>query len=165
MNTKKSLLLIGFSFILSFVMAQDPSLPIYMRFPSVPPFKIIKLPDSSFFKKDDLRKKKATLIMIFSPDCDHCQKATKGLIANAGLFKKIQIVMGSSASYESISHFYRDFAIAGQSNIIMGWDPGFFLGSFYSITTFPSIFLYNKKGVYVQKFEGHVPFTKIAEQL
>ena len=165
MITKKSLLLIGFSFIFSFVMAQDPSIPIYKRFPVVPPFKIIKLPDSSFFKKDDLRKKRATLIMIFSPDCDHCNEATKDLIANARLFKKVQIIMASSASFESISHFYRDFAIAGQSNIIMGRDPGFFLGSFYNITTFPSIFLYDKKGVFVQKFEGLVPFTKIAEQL
>ncbi|HSN61321.1 MAG TPA: thioredoxin fold domain-containing protein [Ferruginibacter sp.] len=165
MNTKQSFLLFVFSLLIMFAMAQETALPVYKRFPTVPPFKIVKVPDSIVYKKENLKKKKATMVIIFSPDCDHCQVATKDLLANAGLFKKVQIVMASSSSYESIRQFYNEYAIAQHPNIIMGMDLGNFFSTFYSIATFPSIFLYDKKGVFVQKFEGSVPFSTIAASL
>ena len=161
---KKLLLLLLIGFIAVSAMAQD-SLPVYKRFPTVPPFKIVRVPDSSTYKKDDLKKRKATVIMIFSPDCDHCQHAAKDVLANAVLFKKTQIVMASYAPYQSILNFYNDYGIAGQSNIVMGMDPGYFFGSFYSIRSFPTIIVYDKKGQLVKMFEGSVAFSKIAESL
>ncbi len=165
MNTKQPFLLFVFSFLIMFAVAQETTLPVYKRFPTVPSFKIIKAPDSVVYKKEELKKKKATMVIIFSPDCDHCQMATKDLLANAGLFKKVQIIMASSSPYESILQFYKEYTIAQHPNIIMGMDQGYFFGTFYNITNFPSIFLYDKKGVFVQKFEGSVPFSTIALSL
>ncbi len=144
----------GFSY------GQD-SLPVYKRFPTVPPFKMISVKDSTVFQKADLKNKKATMVMIFSPDCDHCQHATKELLANAAKFKKMQIVMASAASYEMIQQFYKDYGIAAHPNISMGTDQGYFLSSFYNIKSFPSVFLYDKKGNLTQYFEGAVNFTTL----
>ena len=103
--------------------------------------------------------------MVFSPDCEHCQKETRDLIANIGLFKKVQIVMASPISYPYIKKFYEEYEIALYPNIIMGRDPGYYLGTFYKIRSFPAIFLYNKKGDFVNSFDGSVPVEKIAEAL
>ncbi len=145
--------------------SQNDTSLIYLRFPTVPPFSIINVSDSTKFTKADLAKKKATLIFIFSPDCDHCQDQTKALTANFELFKKVQIVMASHLSHELIRKFYDDYRIADHPNIIMGRDPSYFFGTFYKIRSFPALFLYNKKGNFVKAFDGSVPIRKIADYL
>lgn len=145
--------------------AQADSAAIYLRFPTVPPFSIIKVPDSSKFTKNDLAKRKATLIFIFSPDCDHCQAETKSLIANIKLFKKAEIIMASPLDYTLIKDFYEEYKIADHPNIIMGRDPSYFFGTFYKLRSFPALFLYDKKGNFVKAFDGSVPVTAIAEFL
>lgn len=160
-------ILIAILFIVGFQQAdaQQDSLPIYKRFPDVPPFSITKVPDSLKFTKDDLKKRRATVIMIFSPDCSHCKLATKDLIEHIDLFKKAQIIMVSSLDFDLIKKFYEEYKIADQPNITMGRDGTYFLGTFYKIHNFPSIFVYNKKGKFVEFFEGDVKMEKIAASL
>lgn len=162
---KKIICLVLCACLYKLAMAQADSTLIYLRFPTVPPFNIIKVPDSTRFTKDDLSKKRATVIIIFSPDCDHCQQATKELTANIRLFKKAQIVMASSLEYAYLKKFYGEYKIADYSNIIMGCDPSYFLGTFFRVRSFPAIFVYDKKGNFVQSFDGSVPVEKIAEAL
>jgi len=145
--------------------AQADSTLIYLRFPTVPPFSIIKVPDSTKFTKDDLSKKKATVIIIFSPDCDHCQHATKELTAHIKLFKKAQIVMVSPLEHSYLKKFYGEYKIADYPNIVIGRDASYFLGTFYNVHSFPAIFVYDKKGKFVKAFDGTAPVEKIAEVL
>jgi hypothetical protein len=49
--------------------------PAYKRFPTIPALELLR-PDSTKFTKDDL-KKQNTLIMYFSPDCDHCNPSNR----------------------------------------------------------------------------------------
>ena len=142
----------------------DTSL-LYLRFPTVPPFSINKAPDSIKFTKDDLHKKTATVIMVFSPDCEHCQHEINEIKANIRLFKKAQIVMASPLDYSYIKKFYEEYKIADYPNITIGRDPTYMLGTFYHIRSFPAIFVYNKKGKFVKAFDGTVPVQRIAEAL
>ena len=140
----------------------DTSL-LYLKFPNIPPFSITKIPDSSKFTKADLKKRKPLMIMIFSPDCDHCQRETKDLIANINLFKDEQILMVSHLDYPMIKKFYEDYQVADHPNITMGRDASYFLGTFFNIHNLPVIFLYDKKGNFKKAFEGSVSMKKIAE--
>ena len=147
------------------VFAQADTSLLYLRFPNVPPFRIIKAPDSTRFTKDDLEKKMPTLIVIFSPDCGHCQHVTEELIAHMDLFKKVQIIMATPLGYDLVKKFYADYKIAGYPNITMGTDPGYLLGTFFHVRSLPAIFLYDKKGSFVETFDGNVPVEKIAAAL
>jgi thioredoxin-related protein len=158
--------LVFFAFLL-FIVAigfaqQDTSL-IYLRFPTVPPFKLTKMPDSTVFTKDNLKRKKPTIIMVFSPDCEHCQEMTKQITANIHLFKKAQIVMATPLEFGYVKKFYEEYKIADYPNITMGRDPGYFLGTFYKVRSFPAIFIYNKKGSLVNWFTGEVELKKIVD--
>lgn len=157
-----------FAFLLFFVVsvsAQTDTSALYLRFPTIPPFSIIKIPDSTRFTKDDLSRKRPTLIMVFSPDCEHCQNMTKELVANIALFKKAQIVMTSPLDFWYIKKFYEEYGIANCPVITMGRDPSYMLGTFYKVRSFPKIYLYDKKGNFVMSFEGEVPIERIAEAL
>jgi thioredoxin-related protein len=94
----KGTLLIILCFISIVTFSQQDTSLIYLRFPTIPPFKLTKVPDSTVFTKDNLKKKKPTIIMVFSPDCEHCQEMTKQITANIHLFKKAQIVMATPLS-------------------------------------------------------------------
>jgi thioredoxin-related protein len=145
--------------------AQTDTSLLYLRFPSIPPFTITTVPDSVKFTKADLHKKKATIVMIFSPDCEHCQHEVNELKAHTNLLKKAQIIMTSPVEYKFIKKFYDEYKLTDYPNIIVGRDATYMLGTFYSIKSFPTLFLYNKKGKFVKAFDGNVPIQKIAEAL
>lgn len=145
--------------------AQSDSIPVYQRFPVLPLFSIMTAPDSIKFTKDDLKKRKSTIIIIFSPDCGHCQVATKDMLEHIGLFKKTQIIMVSSLDFSHIKKFYEEYKIADYPMITIGRDGTYYLGTFYKITSFPSIYLYNKKGKFVKAFSGDIKMETVAASL
>ena len=68
---------------------------------NAPSFKIYKAPDSTAFTNDQLKKNKPFVLMFFNPDCDHCQKETKELLAYKEELKGLQIIMVSPAALYS----------------------------------------------------------------
>ncbi|HPH86659.1 MAG TPA: thioredoxin domain-containing protein [Ferruginibacter sp.] len=159
---KKILLCIVWLMSAHLVFAQADSLPIFRRFPNVPPFTIMSFPDSTAFKKEDLSNRTKLMLVIFSPDCDHCRHFTSDLLKHYDLFKKVQIVMASSMDYSIIKQFYTEFNIAQYPAIHMGRDVNYFLGTFFQVTQFPSVFLYDKKGKLIQDFSGTIDVEKLA---
>lgn len=162
---KKYLLLLFIIAVSSVSFAQTDTSLLYLRFPIIPSFKIINIADSSAFTKDNLKKKKATIVMVFSPDCEHCQEETKELTAKMKLFKKAQIIMVSPLDFSYMKKFYTEYKIANYPTITMGRDPGYFFGTFYKVRSFPSIFVYDKKGNFVKSFTGLTPVVEIAAAL
>jgi thioredoxin-related protein len=148
-----------------FAQSHIDSLPRYKRIPTVPPFKLIIAPDSIIFVKDELKKKRATIVMVFSPDCDHCVHSTEDLLAHYDLFKKAQIVMATSLAYSHLRKFYTDLKLVDYPNIKVGTDAAYFLGGFYEVRNFPAIFLYDKKGNFKQAFDGNTKWETIAAAL
>lgn len=143
--------------------AQTDSLAVYKRFPTLPIFNLVKLPDSSSFTRDDIGRRKETMIMLFSPDCDHCIQATKDLLQQIHLFKGVQVIMVSSNSYAMIQSFFRDNKLADHPNITMARDASFYLGTFYNLKQYPSVYLYNKKGKFIREFIGSFSMKEVAE--
>jgi thioredoxin-related protein len=164
---KKAFILIFFAFIGNTLFAQTitDSLPRYKRIPTVPPFKLVIAPDSIVFIKDELKKKRATIVMVFSPDCDHCVHSTEDLLAHYDLFKKAQIVMATSLAYSHVKKFYTDLKLADYPNVKVGWDAAYFLSGFYDVRTYPAIFLYDKKGNFKKAFDGNTKWETIAASL
>ncbi len=101
--------------------------------------------------------------MFFSPDCDHCQKETKELMAYKEELKGLQIVMVSRATFSEIKTFYEDYNIASMHNIIMGQDPNFVLGLKYQVRTYPSMFVYDASGTLAKAFVGNISIPAILD--
>jgi thioredoxin-related protein len=149
----------------TFSQAQTDTSLLYLRFPIVPSFRLINIADSSILTKQSLKKKKAVIIMMFSPDCEHCQAETKELTEKISLFKKAQIVMVSPLDFNYMRNFYNKYKIGDYPTITMGRDPSYFLGTFFKVRSFPSVFVYDKKGNFVNSFVGQHPVEEIAAAL
>jgi len=162
---KRLLIILTWVCISQTAVAQTDTLPIYQRFPTVPLFTVMTVPDSIKFTKADLKNKKPTIIMLFSPDCHHCQMAVKELIENISLFDKAQVLMVSSMDFVQVKQFYEEYKIANFPNITMGRDASYYLGTFYKIKNYPSVFVYDKKGKLVEAFEGTFQMKAVADAL
>ena len=147
--------------------AQNDSLPEapYKRFPTVPPLKLLLTDSSTYFTKDDMAKKKAILIMLFSPDCDHCQHKTDEIIQHIGAFEKVQIIMSTTLPFDKMVAFYAKYDLKRFHNIIVGRDISYLLPTFYNIRNLPFLAFYNKKKELISVFEGALPIEKIIEEI
>lgn len=165
-NMKHLLFCITALLLHTITMAQsNDSLPPYREFPALPGFSMIQAPDSTWFNPTELKKKKAVVLIFFSPDCEHCQHETRELIKHIDLFKKVQIVMYSPLEYKYVKKFYDEYGLGQYKQFIVGSDTRYKLGNFYKAHTYPSIFVYDKNKKFVEAFEGSIPVEKIANSL
>lgn len=144
---------------------QSDELPVYKRFPELPKFTIMKSPDSTVFTRDNLPKKKATIIMLFSPDCGHCTQTMKQMLENYDMWKSAELVMVSFLDYSHIQKFYDEFHIANYPNIVVGRDGSYYLGTYFANRQYPSFFVYDKKQNFVTEFRGNLDLKQLAEAL
>lgn len=143
----------------------QPKLPAYETIREVPPFNLLIVNDSTMFAKANLAKKKKTMIFIFSPSCEHCKHAMEEIIANYSKFKNVNIVMATVTKYEYTKKFYDEFKLKDYPNIKVGVDADYFLGRFYEVRTYPSIFLYDKKGFFKKFYNSSYTMLNIAKDL
>lgn len=138
----------------SFAQQDSAAAPPYKRFPNVPPFKLLETDSVTIFTKDDLKKNKKVLLILFNPGCDHCKHETEELIKHIDDFKKVQIIMATTAPFADMKEFYTNFNLARFDNIKTGKDIQSFLPSFFMIYSLPYLAMYDKKGKLISIFEG-----------
>lgn len=133
--------------------AADQQAP-YLRFPTIPPFHLLKLDSATYLTKDDIRKHHRTMVMFFSPDCDHCKHQTESILSASKKFKDIEIVMATYQPFDELKEFNTHYRLAKYPNFKLGRDEKFFLAPFYKIRNLPYLALYDKKGNLITTFEG-----------
>ena len=139
-------------------------LPAYKSFPELPPLKLLLTDSTTWYTKDDIPKKKQTLIIIFSPECEHCQHETEALIAHINDFKNIQILMSTTLPFSEMKEFYNHYELGRYKNIVVGKDISYLLPVFYNIRMLPFMAFYDKKGTLIDVFEGSLPIEKVLEK-
>lgn len=124
-----------------------------MKFPVHPPLQIM-LGDSSKYTKDDLPKKKPVMIMLFHPDCNHCQQSAEEMVMQKDKLKGIHIVMVTTQGIDEMNAFVEKYHLKEIPGLVIGKDIYYLLASFYGARSLPYHALYNKKGRLITAMEG-----------
>lgn len=138
-----------------------PTEPPFKRFPTVPPLKLLRTDSATIYSKKDIPKKKPVMIIVFSPDCDHCQHEAKDIMAHIDQLKDILIIFCSPAKLYTINQFANTYGLTKNKNIIVGQDFSYLLTSFYGMRNFPFIACYDKKQQLITSFDGSFPIEKV----
>src|SRR6476620_4249462 len=88
------------------------TVPPYKRFPAVPAFRLLETDSVSIFTKEQLKKDKPVLVMVFNPECDHCKHDTDEILRHISDLKKVQIVMAAMGQYAPMKEFYTNYKIS-----------------------------------------------------
>ncbi len=145
--------------------ASVDSIPAHLKGLKIPDFKLLLVDSVTNFYTENLDAKKNTLILLFSPDCDHCQHQTEDIIKNTDAFKNTQIVMTTVLPFPMMKAFYERYQLSKYKNIIMGRDVLFFFSPYYRSQYTPYLALYNKKGELIFTNDGQVKIETLIAQL
>lgn len=148
-------------FCLSSFSQVDTAQPPYKRFPALPPVQLLLSDSTTVFIKNDIPKKMPVLVMLFSPDCSHCQHTAEELVKNKEELKDIYVVMSTVHSVSQMNAFVTAYNLKELPNLTVGKDIYFLLPPFYGIRNFPFMAFYNKKGNFISAFEGSMPVAKM----
>jgi thiol-disulfide isomerase/thioredoxin len=135
----------------------------YLQTREVPSFKILMMDSATWFYKYQLPKNKPVVVVYFNPDCDHCQTETKLIMENMERFRNVQFVFVSAAPFAEIKKFYQEYGMAAHANIKMGFDPKYFIPSFYRVRYTPFVAVYNKEWKLNKVFEGGAKLDVLAK--
>ncbi len=149
----------------SFAQTDSAKIPPYKRFPTLPPVQILLSDSSTMYTKAQIPNGKPVLIMIFSPDCSHCQHETEELVAHMDELKNVQIVMITFHPLWMMNDFISNYGLAKYPNIVVGKDINYITPGFYGISNIPYLAMYDKKGNLIEGFEGSLPIPKVVEIL
>lgn len=162
---KRFLLITICLFSLGATFAQYDTIPPYKKSVYFPAVRLL-LPDSvSYFTKSNFDKKSSVMVMLFNPQCEHCQHETSELVKHIDKFKGTEILMVTSMPYDSMMNFRERYQLAKYDNIIVAQDANFTLISFFSIHALPTLAFYNRNKEFTGIFEGGLPIDKIEKEL
>jgi len=138
----------------------DPNAP-YIKDKNIPNFSLTSINGKEITNKELPINYTYTCIIIFSPDCSHCEHEAAELTKNADKFKNVLFIWDSYRDLESIKKFATKYNLANQPNIVIGRDGAFTIPTFFRPRMTPFVALY-KKGKFVRVWEqGVEPFDLI----
>src|SRR5687768_12017038 len=81
-----------------------------------------KLPDlpltlTSGKKTNGKELKGKNILVVFLPDCDHCQREAKEIQKNLGRFKGYNLYFVSSSGKDELNKFAKDYKLYGLPNV------------------------------------------------
>ena len=101
-------------------------------------------------------------IIIFSPDCSHCEKEAADLNKYADKFKNVVFVWDSYRDMELIKKFAEKYNLINRPNVLIGRDPNYMLPTFFRprMTPFMAIYL---KGTLLKVYEQGADVFELAK--
>lgn len=129
-----------------------------------------EVPDLPLTLRDGTRKSASELsgnvaLILFQPDCDHCQREAEDIRRNIDGFKDFELYLISSAPLEEVIQFARQYDLEGQKQVHLATTtvPDI-LRSFGPIDA-PSIYLYGQDGKLIQSFNGEVAIEVVLKYI
>jgi hypothetical protein len=126
------------------------------------PFMPIALTDGTVANAKDFKGK--NILILFQPDCDHCQHEAEDIEKRLGDFKDYKLYFVSSAPMPDIEKFATTYKLKGKENILFGNTAAENVLNHFGPIPAPSIYIYNDQQL-KKSFEGQTDVGEIVSAL
>ena len=140
-----------------------PNQPDYRKIGApMPPFVLQKTAGGTF-TNTNLKPGKRTMLMIFSPQCEHCAYTIDSLKRNAAMFKNTQFVL---VAEDRNKQYMKDFirkADIGSHPLFKntGTEKGNLIYYIYNYQVLPQVNFYNSNNKLEYSFTCNAPFDSL----
>lgn len=124
----------------------------YKKFP---PFPLLNLDSARVNSSQAIDSKKKTVVVYFSPICNHCQHLAEDITGNMKSFKNTKFLFISSYSITEIKDFANNYGLNKFKNISVFQDDQYKFVSFYKLRSLPGIFVYDTNQEYLATMPDH----------
>jgi thiol-disulfide isomerase/thioredoxin len=146
----------------TYAFSQYDSISPYLKNKAFPNFILLNT-DSVEFTQTVLVEGKNTIIMLYNPECEHCQEQLQLLISLPEVILNTNILLTSTESLKKIQIFYNKFHLAKYPLIHVGKDYKYFFGSYFRPKTIPVLAFYNRQKQLVYFNQGNVKKKQILD--
>jgi thiol-disulfide isomerase/thioredoxin len=161
---KKFVVFVFFIIAANNVFSQYDTTPPYLKDKLLPRFNLLTL-DSTEFTPEKLKPGKHTIIMMYNPECGHCQTQMELFLSMPEVMKNAQIVLASTQPVYKIKIFCEKYNLTNYPNVYAAKDNSWFLGKFYQPKTIPVLAFYNKKNQFTFISQGNAGKEQILDAL
>ena len=110
-----------------------------------------------FVTGSDFENKGNLLVMMFNPNCSHCEDMADMFVRNCILFKKSELIlMANPLTWDYIPLFYRSLHISDCPALTLGADSSDFINKVFLYKALPQINIYNRQRKLIKTFTGEV---------
>ena len=127
----------------AFSQAYDTTPP-YLKSKTIPNFVLLSL-DSVPFTQSVLVNGKKTIIMLFNPECEHCQHQLESMLTITDVLDSVNLILTSTETLGKIKIFYDKNHLEKYPMIHIGKDFKYFFTGFYQPRTVPDLAFYNRE--------------------
>lgn len=136
----------------------------YLKTRQLPDFRLLTV-DSVEFDQRVLNENKSTIIMLFNPECDHCQQQLDLLLSMPLVMQQSQIILSSNETQVKNSIFFNKNHLEKYPSIHLGKDFKYFFGTYFQPKTIPVLAFYNPKKQLVFFNQGNVKKKQVEQAL
>ncbi len=108
--------------------------------------------------------KENTILILFQPDCDHCQREAKEIRENLDAFKNYSLYFISADQMDAVKKFGEDYDLMGHANVYFALTTVDDVIKNFGGIPAPSVYIYADQKL-VQKFNGEVTIDRILQAI
>ncbi|HEX6227568.1 MAG TPA: redoxin domain-containing protein [Chryseolinea sp.] len=108
--------------------------------------------------------KDKTILILFQPDCDHCQREAKEIRENLDAFKNYSLYFISADQFDPVKKFGEDYDLITQPNVHFALTTVDNVLKNFGAIPAPSVYIYADQKL-VKKFNGEVSIGRILQAI
>jgi peroxiredoxin len=105
------------------------------------------------------------ILILFTPDCDHCQREAADISSHFELFEDYRLYFVAAQTNEVLNEFAVKYNLSDKPNVIFSQGPIVPVVKILKPTSMPTIFIYDENGLLVKRFDGETDVKTIADFL
>jgi thiol-disulfide isomerase/thioredoxin len=141
---------------------QTDSLP-YMSDKTLPAFNLLLVDSTTTFNTKDIPSGKPTVLLYFSPDCEHCQHETEEILKNMDSLRNVHFIFITALPFDKMKNFYFYYKLGNYKNITLGKDQDYFFSRHFGSQYVPYLAIYNRNKKLVKVFDGGTKVSNLIQ--
>jgi len=121
-----------------------------------PSFDILLSDSTTHINTGLIEKGRPTVLLYFSPDCEHCQKETEDIIKHMDLLKMARFYFVTCDPFDRLKAFIGHYRLDKYNNITIGRDEQFYLVRHFKGIAPPYLMLYDKEKKQRASYQGNI---------
>jgi peroxiredoxin len=140
----------------------EPTLP--GKLEKLPKFSFLQIGSKGEISRSDLRGGK-TVVLYFSPDCEHCRALGEDIGRQLGRLRDIDFVFVTRFDEGDAIAYARDFGLWEQPNMYFGLDMNASFYNYFGEMYVPSTYVFNEDGKLLQVLYQNTMVSDILDVL
>lgn len=132
---------------------------------ALPDFDLLLVDSTTRLNTASIKEGQPIAILYFSPDCEHCQAETEGLLKHMSTMKDTRFYFVTIDPFERMQAFSGYYKLASYPNITVGKDEQFFFLRHFKDAVPPSVFLYDRQKRQCRAFLGQTSVDTLVKTI